>query len=171
MAKTQFVFREGARISGADPETVGRELARIRRKYGRLESQNVLEEARAPDAPLHPVFPWDDAAAAEEHRLEIARRLIRAVYVKKPGEAARAVYHFVPGVARTGNYETSEVLAQQLDQFALALGEALKYLRSAEDRVAQLRRLADDQPEDRMAAISLAAQALSTAEQAIRTLQ
>ena len=49
---------------------------------GLLPAERVVEDARNPESPLHGVegFLWDDdAAAAQEHRLEIARRLIRSV--------------------------------------------------------------------------------------------
>lgn len=47
--------------------------------YGELTAPLVVESARPSDAPLHPFFEWDDARAAEAHRLEQARSMIRRV--------------------------------------------------------------------------------------------
>ena len=49
---------------------------------GRLTAGNVVEKARDEASPLHSHFEWDDSAAAEEHRKEQARRLIRSVKIR-----------------------------------------------------------------------------------------
>jgi hypothetical protein len=48
---------------------------------GSITPQDVLDDARAPDSPLHGLFQWDDATAAEAHRLDQAREVIRQVRV------------------------------------------------------------------------------------------
>jgi hypothetical protein len=59
------------------------ELERIRALHGGiLQAEDVLEEARNPDSPLHPMFEWDDQVAAHQYRLEQARALIREVRVE-----------------------------------------------------------------------------------------
>jgi hypothetical protein len=49
---------------------------------GRVTPEAVLEAAADPASPLHDHFEWDDAAAAQQHRLEQARSLIRSVRVQ-----------------------------------------------------------------------------------------
>lgn len=49
---------------------------------GRLEPSDVVQTARDPASPLHPLFEWDDAAAAAAHRLEQARNVIKRVRVE-----------------------------------------------------------------------------------------
>ncbi len=46
-------------------------------KRGIISPQKVLEAARKPSHPLHAFFTWDDAEAAEKHRIEEAMRMIR----------------------------------------------------------------------------------------------
>jgi hypothetical protein len=46
---------------------------------GVVTPDNVVIAARSPDSVLHPLFPWNDAFAAHQHRLAIARNLIRTV--------------------------------------------------------------------------------------------
>lgn len=163
---TTYQFRSGARTGGIKAADAARELKRLQR-LGRLQPPDVVEAARPEEAVLHPAFEWDDSTAAEEYRLEQARRLIRAVQVVEKGRAPRSIYAYVP---QTGNgYEAITALVQSPDRFTLALGEALKDLASAQQRVDELKEAAGNEP-DRLAVITLAAQALQTAEQAIRTL-
>lgn len=46
---------------------------------GLLTPEAVVEDARDPDSPLHGGFEWDVEAAAYQHHLDCARRLIRSV--------------------------------------------------------------------------------------------
>jgi hypothetical protein len=41
--------------------------------------EDVVEDARPIDSPMHDAFEWDDSKAAIEYRLEQARHLIRSV--------------------------------------------------------------------------------------------
>lgn len=166
----KYVYRDGWRgPSSLAPDLVAKELARIRRSHGALTSEAVVAAASPEAAPLHPAFEWDDSVAGLEYRLIQARKLIRAVQIVKDDEKPMTVYAFVPGEERTGEYEPTEGLALHVDRWTLALAEALRYLRSAEDRVGELKRVAGDQP-GRVAMITIAAQALTTAEQAIKSL-
>lgn len=51
-------------------------------RHGSLTPAVVVEEATPEDAPLHNRFEWDDAVAGHKHRLDQARRLIRAVQIE-----------------------------------------------------------------------------------------
>lgn len=70
-------------------------------QYGELTADLVVEEARPKQSPLHPYFEWDDRRAAEQHRLEQARLMIRRVkfVVQSPDETPRMTREFrtVPG--------------------------------------------------------------------------
>jgi len=58
------------------------EIERIRRTRGRADPAILVEESRARDAALHGAFTWDDAAAAQERRIEQARAIFRALRVE-----------------------------------------------------------------------------------------
>ena len=59
------------------------EIERIRAMHGGvLHAEDVLEEAKNPASPLHPMFEWDNNVAAHQWRLEQARSLIREVRVE-----------------------------------------------------------------------------------------
>lgn len=58
------------------------ELEKIREADGGLLfPESIVQKATDPRNPLHDEFPWDDAQAAHQYRLDIARRLIRSVTV------------------------------------------------------------------------------------------
>lgn len=51
------------------------------RNGGKIRPDDVVEDARDPDSPLHDRFEWDESKAAQAHWLNTARELIRAVRV------------------------------------------------------------------------------------------
>ncbi len=57
-------------------------LQRLEEETGTLRVDDVIDEARDPDSPLHTEFDWDDSVAAEKWRREQARELIRTVRVE-----------------------------------------------------------------------------------------
>lgn len=99
-----FEFAEGARFQpGAitDANLVGRHIEMLREKFkGELTPQDILDDARHDNSPLHSFFEWNDGAAAEQYRLQQARGLIRAVvavYTRedegKPAVRTKAYVH------------------------------------------------------------------------------
>lgn len=78
--KSVFQFREGSHLRG-DAQVVGERLESIRAKRNALTPELVLKDASNIRSPLHPYFEWDDAKAAEQHRLQQAGHLIRCVSV------------------------------------------------------------------------------------------
>lgn len=66
-------------------QAVGEALARIgKQNDGVIAARDVVAEARARTSPLHDFFTWDDTAAAREHRLHQAKKLVKAVVVTVP---------------------------------------------------------------------------------------
>lgn len=82
MAKTSYTWKTGSRISAVSADIAGKELERIRKEHqGSFEPGVVVDEARPDTSPLHPAFEWDDSIAAEEHRREQAKYMVRALVV------------------------------------------------------------------------------------------
>jgi hypothetical protein len=48
---------------------------------GRLTAEQVLEDAKAPESPLHMLYDWDVQRAAEAHWLDVSREIIRSVHL------------------------------------------------------------------------------------------
>jgi hypothetical protein len=77
----------------ADPQQIGDALDQIRvRSGGQLHPQNVVEDARDPKSLLHPHFEWDDKKAAELHRVDQARALIRSIRVVDDDDIPRPAF-------------------------------------------------------------------------------
>jgi hypothetical protein len=132
-----FEFSEGARFqSGAHPDAnvVGRHIEMLREKFkGEITPQDILEDARHDNSPLHSFFEWDDSAAAEHYRLQQARGLIRAVvavYVRddKPAVRTRAYVH-VPEPSAPHYREATHAMSQAKTR-KMVLDRAMNELRA-----------------------------------------
>jgi hypothetical protein len=76
----RYDYRTTAGIKPVIPADVaGSELQRIYEERRALTAEAIVEAAQPLDAPLHPVFEWDDSVAAEQYRLVQARQLVRSV--------------------------------------------------------------------------------------------
>lgn len=68
-------------IMPVDAQTAGNELQRIYERDGVIEPETVVKESKAPSAPLHSCFEWNDAKAAHKYRITQAQGIIRAIVV------------------------------------------------------------------------------------------
>ena len=180
----QFTWRDGYRANGVDATEAAEVLKEIASRDGSIQTQAVVDEARPKESPIHPAFEWRDKVAANEYRKNQARNLVRSVRVidapadKK--EVINVTVQTVPAFvfAGSGNdktpngyYPAVHVLSD-LDLFDRAMQDALAKLRAAERSVEDLRRLANTaENRDTLTALSIAAQALSTAQAAIREVR
>lgn len=110
-------YRYRGRHQGVPAEVAGKELDRITAKHGVLIPKDVVDEARPDEAPLHPVFEWNDSVAAEEWRKEQARSLIREIVVivdeKPPINQFVSIQVAPEGQEedfRPGYYQTADVM-------------------------------------------------------------
>jgi hypothetical protein len=80
-----YVWREGCRFK-ADPRVIGHALQDLAQRLGRdfdgITAAEVVDEARKPQSPFHAMIPWDDAEAAEAHRRNVARLILRSIRVR-----------------------------------------------------------------------------------------
>lgn len=54
-------------------------LRKLERERGHLAPEDVVEEARKRDSPIHDLFEWNNTEAARKYRLVQAAQLIRSV--------------------------------------------------------------------------------------------
>lgn len=72
-----FKWKPGCRFKSADPEIVGRHLEMLRARHGGMLTAAIMrDDARSKGSPLHDLFDWNDSTAAEQHRLDTARKII-----------------------------------------------------------------------------------------------
>ena len=166
---TKYAYRTGARVSGIPADLAYAELERIRRDNGALRPDDVVAEASPEDAPLHPVFEWDDSVAAAEHRLLQARLLIRAVVTVKGGSQTQ-VYVHVPLVTG-GDYQTMAAVVANPDRYALTLAELERKIEGIQRTIDELHQLASQSNDaDALARISVAIAAFRVAGEAVHAL-
>lgn len=96
-------YRWGSYRGAVPAQIAGERLAQLATENNeRLTPRLVVEDARPVDAALHKCFEWDDVRAAELHREQEARSLIRGVRVvtqaqteTQPEEAQRVFVNIV----------------------------------------------------------------------------
>lgn len=97
---------------------------------GVLRVEAVVEAARSTESPLHTWFEWDDTKAANEYRLEQARRLIRRVLVFVEFNGSEVPVRAFISLAKDrkedgGGYRTTVSVMADKDLRHSALSEAL----------------------------------------------
>lgn len=131
-----YTWKDGCRIK-ADAAKIGDELAEIDCPK---KPEAVVEVARDEKKELHRCFEWDDEKAAEQHRLEQARYVLRQISVTHeidtPEQPHRTitvrVYENVDiGNNERGYIETEKALAD-VDLRAQVLGRLDKTIAEAE---------------------------------------
>jgi len=93
LSETSYAWAVGYHAQ-VDAEQAGRALARLAQN-GELTAERIVRAAKSERSPLHVGFPWDDAVAAHEHRLALARSMARSIRVITPErpEPKRAYFH------------------------------------------------------------------------------
>jgi hypothetical protein len=80
-----YAWKRGFRApKGISAQSVGERIDELHRKLGVAQAEDVVDEARNTESPLHLCFEWDDEVAAEEHRKSQARTLLRVVVIVAP---------------------------------------------------------------------------------------
>jgi len=142
----RYGWRPGARIS-LDAQAAGKEMERVRKANGgSLSPDVVLDSARSHNSALHAHFEWDDAVAAEQHRLSQAGELIRAITVdisRSNVEPPKTIRAFI-SVEREGerSYTSTVHAMTDADLRAQVLATAWRELLALREKYAGLEQLA-----------------------------
>ena len=127
-----YLFRPGSHIK-ADPQVAGEMCERIRQEQGELTAENFLDANRPIDAPLHNVFEWDDAFAAEEYRKSQARHVINSlVMIVEPEQPP--VRAFMNVEYSSPDYKPIHLLLSNADDHKNMLNTALRELRAFQSK-------------------------------------
>lgn len=145
--KTEYAFRPGARFP-VPAAVAGPAIEAIQAANGGSATPaDVVAAARDPGHPLHPVFVWDDDAAAEKYRQHQARMLMNSVRVvvrREGGGEQRQVAFLSVSVREQGRAYVPTAVALSDDEYrAEAVAEALAALRGWRARHKHLSELAD----------------------------
>ena len=158
-------------------EIINQEITKIYKNHGEVKASVVVDSARPKSAPLHSFFEWNDKKAAEEYRLNTARRMIKKAVITIDKKEDRLVH--VPTVnrkeTREGYYKPVNRIVENIDEFTLAIEEATMKLRSAKAAVDRLhdaakKKGADESSESIIAKISYALKTMDSVYDVIKTL-
>ena len=115
----------------------------LQNERGELTATAVVEAARDPESVLHGHFEWDDTKAAEAHRLDQARSLIRSVTVQvRLGSLQVAVPAYVRDPGKEGGAEGYRNVAQLRTETDLAREAIVSEFKAVASRLQRARRLA-----------------------------
>lgn len=160
----RYVFKGPPRITGstgADSQAIGECMVNLAQRHGgKLQPQDVVDEARDEKHPIHRHFEWDDAIAAEAHRRDQARELINCVVVERGDDARReplfvainegrgGTFHRLFAEVRT-NPQLQWLLMEQATNDLIAwekryreLGDVCALVREAREKLIEQRRAA-----------------------------
>lgn len=118
-------------------QAAGEELARIHEKRGCLTPAGIVDESRPEQAPLHPVFEWNDRKAAEEWRKQQAKQLVCCIVVQKENAKAepvevRAFEHV------QGGYHPVQVILREPDMKMELMRDVLRMTDSYKEKLQSL---------------------------------
>jgi len=140
-------FQPGAATDADAAKRVGEHLENLRQFHkGELTPEDILDDAKHDNSPLHSYFEWSDSSAAQQHRLQQARGLIRsvvAVYVSddKPAVRQRAYVH-IPEPSAPHYRETGHAMSQKKTR-ELVLQRAWREFQSWRKRYKDLKEFSD----------------------------
>lgn len=112
-------------------QSIGETFEKIRSENGSdiFTAQQVVDEARPENHPIHPCFEWDDWEAAEAYRRDQARSLIRCIEVQYPDtEQTEPAFVHVKVLSPDGKqnqvgYAPVRLAVERPDMLASALAE------------------------------------------------
>lgn len=146
---SEFMWAKGCRLTNktAPAQVIGDSLSQLEQENGgRLTPRVVVDAARPLEAPLHPVFEWDDFRAAELFREDQARHVLSSIRVVQPRsdprQSIQLIHAYVSLVEEvSGEQERAYVpMARVFAEPALlkqAIERAAAELRAFEDRYAE----------------------------------
>jgi len=121
--------------------TVESELIALTNEAGFINPRYGVQWAREnPDSALHKQLEWDDAKAAEEHRVSQVRRLI-AIHITAD-DGRRATISLIQDRNQDGGYRHMPAVLGNAELRAMAVRQALRELRRIEQRYRWLNELA-----------------------------
>lgn len=167
----KYTYRSRAGIVGVTANIAGKELEKIRTKNGgKLITKEVVNEARATNSPLHPVFEWDNEKASEEYRLIQARKLIRSIHIiQETGKKENKYVHIK--MDKENYYQDQAVAVLNVNEYQAALREATIKLNSAEHALNELQSKAKASKRKKDAVyVGVAIDAMATARTALEKL-
>ena len=134
--KTGSQHKVSAAVAGAEMDRLTEE--------GRLTPEDLVEDSRPEDAPLHAEFEWDDSVAAEKYREDQARAIIRhlTVQIEANNEQYQVRKYFIIQEDQKV-YEPIQLILRDEDKTKMLLEQAKREMLSFKAKYACLKELSE----------------------------
>ena len=137
----RFKWARGYPNRKVDPDKVGAELqAHCCDDDGEIQLERIVKRAKRKTSAMHPLFEWDDKAAAEAHRMQQARKLHGSLVVvyRNPETDEEAEVRATTVVKRNSNTaQWSNAVAKSPDLTQMRRGILLREIEALLDRYDQ----------------------------------
>lgn len=140
-------MRARKKISGVEIDVIVDTIEPIIERDGVCHPAQLVDASRPEDSPTHSLFEWNDAVAAEAHRVEQARRIIRMIPTPMAEAQSSAVPRYVhirnvdnDGTIQDGYAPTVQVMRSGSRQAVLM--DAVRQLKGLQARYEGLSDLA-----------------------------
>ncbi len=125
---------------------VGQEVEKIEKTYGSVTAELLVDTARAVTSPIHDLFEWNDAIAAEGFRKQQAAKILCALTIENvQGKEVRAYVNVSQGapdpVRRTGTFINVTDAFSDPNKRAIVLQVALRELNELKQKYKELTEL------------------------------
>lgn len=152
MEQKKFLWKAGAQFPVA-AQVAADTIIDLQKTLGKdtVTAKELLDASRDVTAPLHSCFEWDDSIAAEQFRVQQARKIISSIeieYIKSdtPEHLARSRY-FVNTVSNApkvqGQYTTIDVAFSNEDYRTVVLKNAYRELKTFQGKYNCYQELSD----------------------------
>lgn len=131
----KYFARPGGPLSNEQANALGEELERMAVEGVAATPEAVVERARDASSPIHDLFEWNDARAADKYRLHQARTSIAAIVVRDPASGSMARAAFSVQIQRDGDvrreYVSRNVVLEKNDLAEQVSRDLYKRVQSA----------------------------------------
>ena len=146
-----MVYQWKGRKFNMDANIVGKEVEKLEKEQGEITARGLVNAARPEDSPLHSLFEWDDAKAAEGFRRRQALDIIIHLAIVRedtPEPTTVRAYMNVADEAdnptrRTGTFINTEDAFKDAEKRGLILRCAIRELREIKAKYNALTELAE----------------------------
>ena len=138
----QILWKSGFAPKGVTAETA-HEVIQNLQAQGKKTAKDLVEASRPEDAPLHSLFEWDDAVAAEKYREEQARVIIRHIAYEEEQEGKNPVQvrAFFQIDNASSDYEPTVKIMTDDEKYRQLLATATRELKWFRDKYRTLKEL------------------------------
>lgn len=109
----------------ADAQLVAEEIASIGES---ATPAQIVDMARDNSTELHKCFEWDDAIAAEKHRLDQARQVVRHLVIRETVKEDKPPIRFFFRPESGAGYQPTQVIVRNQDSYQALLKSAMRDL-------------------------------------------